>query len=100
LADDAWLTMPPVPLEYRGLALAETFLRAMIFRDGRTCRLVPTRARLCPSCTDNVRRGRGAADRSLAASRTRAPHQGSKPHPLWTSSGGVRGIEQGAHAGG
>ena len=30
---------------YRGLALAGTFLRAMIFRDGWTYRLVPTRGR-------------------------------------------------------
>ena len=43
-ADDAWLTMPPAPLEYQGRALIARFLTAIAFRDGRTYRLVPTRA--------------------------------------------------------
>jgi RNA polymerase sigma-70 factor (ECF subfamily) len=42
--DDAWLTMPPVPLEYQGRGPIARFLAAIAFRDGRTYRLVPTRA--------------------------------------------------------
>jgi RNA polymerase sigma-70 factor (ECF subfamily) len=42
--DDAWLTMPPAPLEYQGRALIARFLTAISFRDGRTYRLVLTRA--------------------------------------------------------
>jgi RNA polymerase sigma-70 factor (ECF subfamily) len=43
-ADDAWLTMPPAPLEYQGRALIARFLTAIAFRDARTYRLVPARA--------------------------------------------------------
>jgi RNA polymerase sigma-70 factor (ECF subfamily) len=43
-ADDAWLTMPPAPLEYQGRGQIARFLTAIAFRDGRTYRLVPTRA--------------------------------------------------------
>jgi RNA polymerase sigma-70 factor, ECF subfamily len=42
--DDAWLRMPPMPLEYQGRDLIGRFLRQVAFRDGRTYRLVPTRA--------------------------------------------------------
>ena len=41
---DAWLTMPPAPLEYQGRYLITRFLAAIAFRDGRTYRLIPTRA--------------------------------------------------------
>ena len=34
--DDAWLTMPPAPLEYQGRDLIAQFLAAISFRDGRT----------------------------------------------------------------
>jgi RNA polymerase sigma-70 factor (ECF subfamily) len=44
LAEDVWLTMPPVPLEYQGRELAARFLRATAFRPGWTARLLPTRA--------------------------------------------------------
>jgi RNA polymerase sigma-70 factor (ECF subfamily) len=44
LTEDAWLTMPPLPLEYQGRELAARFLRATAFRPGWTARLVPTRA--------------------------------------------------------
>jgi hypothetical protein len=44
LTEDVWLTMPPLPLEYRGPELAAGFLRATAFRPGWTARLVPTRA--------------------------------------------------------
>jgi RNA polymerase sigma-70 factor (TIGR02960 family) len=42
--DDAWLRMPPMPLEYQGRDLIGRFLRMVAFRDGRTYRLVQTRA--------------------------------------------------------
>ena len=43
-SDDAWLRMPPVPLEYQGRDLIGQFLAAVAFRDGRTYRLSFTRA--------------------------------------------------------
>jgi RNA polymerase sigma-70 factor (TIGR02960 family) len=43
LTEDAWLRMPPVPLEYQGRELATRFL-TLAFRSGRRYRLVPTRA--------------------------------------------------------
>jgi RNA polymerase sigma-70 factor (ECF subfamily) len=43
-ADDAWLTMPPAPLEYQGRDPIARFLTEIAFRDRRTYRLVPTRA--------------------------------------------------------
>jgi RNA polymerase sigma-70 factor (ECF subfamily) len=43
LTEDAWLTMPPVPLEYQGRELASRFL-TLAFRAGRRYRLVATRA--------------------------------------------------------
>jgi RNA polymerase sigma-70 factor (ECF subfamily) len=45
LTDDAWLTMPPVPLEYQGHAAIANFMRTVGFRAGhRNYRLVPTAA--------------------------------------------------------
>ncbi len=44
LTEDAWLTMPPLPLEYQGRELAAQFLRATAFRPGWTARLIATRA--------------------------------------------------------
>jgi RNA polymerase sigma-70 factor (TIGR02960 family) len=41
--EDAWLRMPPMPLEYQGRELIGEFLRAVAFRDGRTYRLSVTR---------------------------------------------------------
>jgi RNA polymerase sigma-70 factor (TIGR02960 family) len=43
LTDDAWLTMPPVPLEYQGRELCEEFF-TLVFALGRRYRLVATRA--------------------------------------------------------
>jgi RNA polymerase sigma-70 factor (TIGR02960 family) len=43
LTEDAWLRMPPVPLEYQGRELATRFL-TLAFRSGSRYRLVPTRA--------------------------------------------------------
>jgi RNA polymerase sigma-70 factor (TIGR02960 family) len=44
LTDDAWLTMPPLPLQYQGRELAARFLSATAFRPGWTARLIATRA--------------------------------------------------------
>ena len=44
LTDDAWLTMPPLPLEYQGRELAAQFFTATAFRPGWTARLIPARA--------------------------------------------------------
>ncbi|MFC7617143.1 nuclear transport factor 2 family protein [Actinokineospora soli] len=44
LTGDAWLTMPPVPLEYQGHDAIRGFLAAVAMRDGRSYRLIPTRA--------------------------------------------------------
>jgi RNA polymerase sigma-70 factor (TIGR02960 family) len=45
LTDDAWLTMPPVPLEYQGHAAIAAFFTHFGFREGaRSFRLIPTRA--------------------------------------------------------
>jgi RNA polymerase sigma-70 factor (ECF subfamily) len=44
LTEDAWLTMPPLPLEYQGRELAAKFLTATALRPGWTARLLPTRA--------------------------------------------------------
>jgi RNA polymerase sigma-70 factor (TIGR02960 family) len=43
LTEDAWLTMPPVPLEYQGRELAARFL-TLAFRRGRRYRLIASRA--------------------------------------------------------
>jgi RNA polymerase sigma-70 factor (TIGR02960 family) len=44
LTEDAWLVMPPVPLQYQGRELIGRFLAATGFRPGRSARLVPVRA--------------------------------------------------------
>jgi RNA polymerase sigma-70 factor (ECF subfamily) len=45
LTDDAWLTMPPAPLEYQGPALIAEFMRVVAFRRGtRRYRFVPIAA--------------------------------------------------------
>jgi len=44
LTEDAWLRMPPVPLEYQGRELVGHFFATVAFRQGRRFRLVPTRA--------------------------------------------------------
>jgi RNA polymerase sigma-70 factor (TIGR02960 family) len=44
LTDDAWLTMPPEPLEYQGHAAIARFYRALPWWGGQALRLVPTRA--------------------------------------------------------
>jgi RNA polymerase sigma-70 factor, ECF subfamily len=50
LTDDAWVTMPPEPLEYQGRAAIATFLQDRVdARGGRAIRLVPTRANTQPA---------------------------------------------------
>ncbi|GHE85611.1 RNA polymerase sigma factor [Amycolatopsis deserti] len=44
LTGDAWLTMPPLPLEYQGPDAIRTFLDTVVMRDGRRYVLYPTRA--------------------------------------------------------
>jgi RNA polymerase sigma-70 factor (ECF subfamily) len=44
LSNDVVISMPPVPLEYRGRALAARFHAMATFREGRTYQLVWTRA--------------------------------------------------------
>jgi RNA polymerase sigma-70 factor, ECF subfamily len=44
LTEDAWLRMPPLPLEYQGRATAGHFLSVTSFRGGRRYRLIATRA--------------------------------------------------------
>lgn len=50
LTDDAWVTMPPEPFEYQGLAaIDEFFTQAFAARADRTDRLMPTRANAQPA---------------------------------------------------
>ena len=44
MTEDAWLRMPPLPLEYQGRELVGEFFGAVAFRNGRRYRMVPTRA--------------------------------------------------------
>jgi RNA polymerase sigma-70 factor (ECF subfamily) len=44
LTDDVQLSMPPWPFQYRGRELAARFHEMVTFREGRTYRLIPTRA--------------------------------------------------------
>ena len=49
LTDDAWLTMPPEPLEYQGRAAIARFYLDRSWWGVRTARLVPTRANNQPA---------------------------------------------------
>ena len=59
LTEDAWLTMPPVPLEYQGRELAARFF-SLAFRPGRRYRLVATRANGQPAFGVYLRDPHGA----------------------------------------
>jgi hypothetical protein len=49
LTDDAWLRMPPSPLEYQGRDLVGHFFAEVAFPEGRRYRLIPTRANRQPA---------------------------------------------------
>ena len=49
LTDDAWLTMPPEPLEYQGPAAIADFYLSRTWWGAHTARLVPTRANNQPA---------------------------------------------------
>ena len=59
LTEDAWLVMPPVPMQYQGRELAARFWGATAFQPGRSARLVPTRANGQPAFGLYVREPRG-----------------------------------------
>lgn len=44
MTDDVWLRMPPNPLEYQGRERLTRWFATVVFREGRSFRLVPTRA--------------------------------------------------------
>jgi RNA polymerase sigma-70 factor (TIGR02960 family) len=60
LTEDAWLIMPPVPLQYQGRELAARFWAATAFRPGRSARLVPVRANGQPAFGLYIRDPRAA----------------------------------------
>ena len=55
LTEDVWVRMPPVPLEYQGRELAARFFAVVAFRQGRSYRLVATRANGQPAFGAYVR---------------------------------------------
>jgi RNA polymerase sigma-70 factor (ECF subfamily) len=60
LTDDAWLTMPPAPHQYQGVAAIASFLRASAaWRAGRRFRLMATRANTQPAFGCYLEDGRG-----------------------------------------
>jgi RNA polymerase sigma-70 factor (ECF subfamily) len=64
LTEDAWLIMPPVPMQYQGRELAARFWTATAFRPGRSARLLPTRANGQPALGLYVREPRAAVARA------------------------------------
>jgi RNA polymerase sigma-70 factor (ECF subfamily) len=65
LTDDAWLTMPPLPLEYQGRELAAQFFVATAFRPGWTGRLIATRANGQPAFGFYVRDPKAGVSRTV-----------------------------------
>ena len=61
LTDDAWMTMPPEPLEYQGHAAIAEFYLTRTWWGTRPVKLVPTRANGQPAFGLYVRESRGAA---------------------------------------
>jgi RNA polymerase sigma-70 factor (TIGR02960 family) len=55
LTEDVWVTMPPLPLEYRGREPAACFFGTVAFRPGRRTRFVATRANGQPALASYVR---------------------------------------------
>ena len=55
LTDDAWLTMPPAPHEYRGLIAIRSFLQpSFAFRGNRLVHLVPASANTQPAMASYI----------------------------------------------
>jgi RNA polymerase sigma-70 factor (TIGR02960 family) len=65
LTDDVVVAMPPLPIEYHGRELASRFHHDVVFRDGRTYRLVPTRANGQPAFGAYVRDPAGGPSHPL-----------------------------------
>ena len=65
LTDDVVVAMPPLPLEYQGLDLARRFHASVVFRQGRTYRLVPTRANGQPAFGAYIRDVAGGPSHAL-----------------------------------
>ncbi len=84
LTDDAWLTMPPWPLGFRGRAAAAALLTALVFRGGTLrFRLVPVRRQPAAGvCLLRLRRRRAPRQRSG----NDRPYPGGRPdrrrHPV------------------
>jgi RNA polymerase sigma-70 factor (ECF subfamily) len=55
LTEDVVVAMPPLPLEYHGLDLAHRFHADVVFRQGRTYRVIPTRANGRPAFAAYIR---------------------------------------------
>jgi hypothetical protein len=55
LTDDVFMSMPPMPLEYRGRDAVGRFCADILFRSGRRVDLVPTRANGQPAFGAYVR---------------------------------------------
>lgn len=65
MTGDAWLRMPPLPIEYQGRELIGRFFAAVMFRDGRRYRLVATRANGQPAFGAYLRDPASGLDRIL-----------------------------------
>ncbi|MDA8290898.1 MAG: RNA polymerase subunit sigma-70 [Actinomycetota bacterium] len=65
MSDDAWLRMPPLPLEYQGPEPIRRFLSTVAFREGRRYRLVRTGVNRQPAFGVYVRSLVGGVDRAF-----------------------------------
>jgi RNA polymerase sigma-70 factor (TIGR02960 family) len=65
LTEDVWVAMPPLPLEYQGRELARRFHETVVFRQGRTYRLVATRANGQPAFGAYLRDAAGGPSHAI-----------------------------------
>ncbi|MBV9838322.1 MAG: RNA polymerase subunit sigma-70 [Solirubrobacterales bacterium] len=65
LADDVLVSMPPLPLEYKGRDLVAEFHARVTFREGRTYSIVPTRANGEPAFGAYIRHRAGGPRHAL-----------------------------------
>ena len=93
LTDDAWLTMPPAPHQYQGVAAIASFLRASAaWRAGRRFRLVATRANTQPAFGCYLEDGRAPTAGAAGLVVLSLDGDGSRPSPAsstwrsWTAS--------------